>query len=247
MTYKDVLDCLGDDVLKVSGSISDDYELQLDDSDHQNAHSLDWSIKDNTLIIRPCANHASDVVLAVKDAKLAIAILGNAFFVSADEPMIHPTAIVYPCVTLGKNVRIGAYSVIGAPGFGFVRNHNGDWIRFPQLGRVVVGDNVEIGAHTTIDRGALSDTIIGADVKINESVHIAHNVQIGDHTVITANVNISGSSRIGSDVWIAPGAVLRDHAIVGNGSFVGMGAVVVSQIPSNEVWCGNPARKLRDR
>jgi len=173
--------------------------------------------------------------------------LGDAFFVKNDEPMIHPTAVVYPCVELGKNVRIGPYAVIGAPGFGFVRKPDGDWLRFPQLGKVIICDNVEIGAQTTIDRGALSDTVIGRDVKINESVHIAHNVQIGEHTVITANVNISGSSKIGANVWIAPGAILRDHSVVGDNALVGMGSVVTKPIPANEIWCGNPARKLSDK
>lgn len=244
MNFKNVIDFLGDEIIEIIGLLPDDYELTLDDADHQTPHSLDWSLKNNELIIR--SQHNCSVCIKVKDAKLAVALLGNEFFVKEVGPLIHPTAVIYPCVELGKNVKIGAHAVIGAPGFGFVRKHDGDWIRFPQLGRVLVGDNVEIGANSTIDRGALSDTIIARDVKINESVHIAHNVQIGEHTVITANVNISGSSRIGANVWIAPGAILRDHSVVGDNSLVGMGSVVTKPIPANEVWCGNPARKLRD-
>ena len=245
MTYKDVIEFLKDDILEITGSLPDDYELHFADLEHIDEHTLDYNIKENTLTTSTALH--GDLTIRVEDAKLAIALLGDCFFVDHSEPLIHPTAVVYPCVTLGKNVRIGPYAVIGAPGFGFVRKSDSDWIRFPQLGRVIIGDNVEIGAQTTIDRGALSDTIIGRDVKINESVHIAHNVQIGEHTVITANVNISGSSKIGANVWIAPGAILRDHSVVGDNSLVGMGSVVAKPIPANEIWCGNPAKKLRDK
>lgn len=262
MTYKQAIEFIKEEVIFVEGRLPDDYELHFADLDHLDAHTLDWNIKDNALTVKE--GDALLVKIGVKDAKRAAALLGNGFFVSR-QAGIHPTAIVEDgvkmgkvcfvgphavvrsCVTLGDNVRIEAGAVIGNEGFGFVRGADGDWIRFPQIGRVVIGDNVEIGANATIDRGALSDTVVSRDVKINASVHIAHNVSIGEHTVITANVNISGSSRIGANVWIAPGAILRDHSVIGDNSLVGMGSVVTKPIPPNEVWCGNPARKLRDR
>lgn len=260
MNYKDVINYLADEILSIEGSLPDDYELHFADLEHLDAHTLDWNVKTNQLIVRNGENTL--LTIKVQDAKRAVAMLGNEFFVKRPAG-IHPTAIVEDgatigrnccigphavvksCVALGDNVRVGSGAVIGDDGFGFVRDKNGDWMRFPQLGKVFIGDNVEIGANTTIDRGALSDTVIARDVKINANVHIAHNVSIGAHTVITANVNISGSSKIGADVWIAPGAIIRDHSVVGDNALVGMGAVVTKAIPASEVWCGNPARRLR--
>lgn len=248
MTFKDVKEFLKNRIEGIEGSLPDDYELYLRDANHLDEHTIDWDAKAGILeiMVGGQEQRRSHVSIKVKDAKLVVAMLGNRFFVANDEPLIHPTAILYPCVTLGRNVKIGPYAVIGAPGFGFVKGDDGNWIRFPQLGKVFIGDNVEIAANCTIDRGALSDTIIGNDVKINASVHIAHNVRIGEHTVITANVNISGSAKIGKSVWIGPGATLRDHIEIGDKAYIGMGSNVVKSIPALEVWCGNPARKVKE-
>lgn len=268
MTYKQVVDFLKDEIEEVQGVLPDDFILTLDDVEHLTAHSLDWSIKDNILRVSGSQFQVKEggfnVILKVRDAKRAIAMVGNHFLVKHSVG-IHPTAIIeegarigsncyigahviiHSCVEIGSNVRIKAGAVIGNEGFGFVRDGNGDLVRFPQLGRVIICDGVEIGSNTTIDRGALSDTIIGRNTKINNQVHIAHNVRIGKNTAITAKVNISGSSQIGDNVWIAPGAVLRDHVNIGSGTLIGMGSVVIGDVPENEVWCGNPARKLRDK
>ena len=257
MTYKEAIEFLGDEVISIAGALPDDYELYLADAAHVDEHTLDWNQNAGELRV------GDNVVVKVKDAKRAIAFLGNRFLVN--RPIgIHPTAIVEEgakigkncyigpyvivrsCATIGDNARIESGAVIGNDGFGFVRDAEGDLIRFPQLGRVDIGDNVEIGANVTIDRGALSNTVIGRDVKINSGVHIAHNVVIGEHTVITANVNVSGSSIIGSNVWIGPGTTVRDHVTIGDNAYIGIGSNVVKNVPANEVWCGNPARKLRD-
>lgn len=258
MKYKEAIEFLGDEVMSIAGALPDDYELHLADVAHIDEHTLDWDQKAGELRV------TDKVVVKVKDAKLAIALLGNRFLVSRPIGIhstaivkdgakigrncyIGPYAIVRSCVTIGDNVRIESGAVVGNDGFGFVRDANGDLMRFPQLGCVDIGNNAEIGANVTIDRGALSNTVIGRDVKINAGVHIAHNVMIGEHTVITANVNVSGSSVIGSNVWIGPGATVRDHVTIGDNAYIGIGSNVVKDVPSNEVWCGNPARKLRDR
>ena len=103
---------------------------------------------------------------------------------------------------------------------------------------------MEVGGNTCIDRGALSDTIIGDHTKINNLCHIAHNNKIGRNVTITGCVNISGSNTIEDDVWIAPNASIKGFVRIGKGAVVGMGAVVTKSIPDNETWIGNPAHKM---
>ena len=110
-------------------------------------------------------------------------------------------------------------------------------------GRVIIGNNVDIGANTTIDRGALSDTIIGDNTKINNLCHIAHNTKIGKNVIITGCVNISGSSIIEDNVWIAPNASIRGWVIIGESATIGIGSVVTKDIPKGETWIGNPSHK----
>lgn len=103
---------------------------------------------------------------------------------------------------------------------------------------------MEVGANTCIDRGALSTTMIGDYTKINNLCHIAHNNVIGKNVVIAAEVNVSGGNIIEDDVWVAPSSSLRGYLKIGEGATVGMGAIAMKNIPANEVWVGNPARKL---
>lgn len=255
MTFGEVLKTLKDEILDIKGNVDEQFQLTLDDPEHLTTHTLDWSTNDNILKVNDC-------IISVRDAKFAIALLGNVFFVEenigihktaiiedgaiiGDGCSIGPYVIIHKNSRIGNNVSIGSGSVIGGNGFGFVRNRNNDWLRFPQLGNVIIENRVEIGANCTIDRGALSNTVIGYDVKINSSVHIAHNVKVGDHTIITANVNISGSAIIGDNVWIGPGVTIRDHVRIGDDAYIGIGSNVVKNIPGREVWCGNPARFMK--
>lgn len=122
----------------------------------------------------------------------------------------------------------------------------GNRFPFPQGGEII-GDNVEVRSNTCIDRGSLSDTIIGDHTKINNLCHIAHNNHIGRNVVIAGCVNVSGSNVIDDDVWIAPNSSIRGFVHLGEGCMVGMGAVVVKNIPPHEVWVGNPARKIEEK
>lgn len=162
-----------------------------------------------------------------------------------DDCIIAENVVIRKCVTIGNHVTIKSGAILGETGFGFVHDDSGGLIRFPQIGRLLIGNNVEIGSHTCIDRGSFSDTIIEDNVKINNLCHIAHNVRIGSSTIITAHVNISGSTSIGSKVWIGPNATFVGHHKIGNRAMIGAGANVVCDVPSNEVWVGNPARFLR--
>ena len=161
-----------------------------------------------------------------------------------DNVTIYPNVVINDDVSIANNVVIKSGAVIGFDGFGYERDEENNLIKFPQIANVLIMDNVEIGANTCIDRGALSDTVINFNTKINNLCHIAHNVVIGKNVIIAAQVNISGSSLIEDDVWIAPNVSLRDQRKVGKAAVVGMGAVVTKDIPAGETWVGNPAKKL---
>lgn len=154
---------------------------------------------------------------------------------------------IYDGVILGKGCDIKAGAVLGGAGFGFEKDEDGNRFRFPQVGRLIIGDDVEVGANTCIDRGALSDTVIGNHTKINNLCHIAHNNKIGRNVVIAGCVNVSGSCVIEDNVWISPNVSLRGFNHLGAGCTVGTGAVVTKDIPAGETWVGNPARKLEKK
>jgi UDP-3-O-[3-hydroxymyristoyl] glucosamine N-acyltransferase len=128
-------------------------------------------------------------------------VLGEGVEIGAD-CVLHPRVTLERGVRLGLRVHVQAGAVIGSDGFGFARDAAG-WVPVPQLGAVRIGDDAEIGANTTIDRGAIEDTVIGAGVKLDNQIQIAHNVQIGAHTVIAACSGVSGSTRIGARCMIA--------------------------------------------
>lgn len=156
--------------------------------------------------------------------------------------VIHGHVHIHDRARIGCNVIIHAGAVIGAEGFGYERNEAGELEKFPQVGGVIIGDDVEICENACVDRGALGNTIIHEGTKVDTLVHVGHNVTIGRHAVITAHVQIAGSTRIGDYVYIAPSACLRDRISVGEGAFIGLGAVVVKDVPDGAMVMGVPAR-----
>lgn len=140
----------------------------------------------------------------------------------------YPRVTLYHHCEVGANVIIHAGAVIGSDGFGFAKYQRA-WHKVPQLGRVVIEDNVEIGANTTIDRGALDDTIIGADVKLDNQIQIAHNVEIGEHTAIAGCTGVAGSSKIGKDCLIGGNSGIGGHIeIADNVAITAMTPVIKS-------------------
>jgi UDP-3-O-[3-hydroxymyristoyl] glucosamine N-acyltransferase len=170
------------------------------------------------------------------------AYIGRA--VIGEGTIIYGNCYIYDNVSIGKRVIIDAGCVIGSEGFGFVRDEDGIPVRFPQIGGVLIEDDVEIGANSCIDRGALNNTIIHQGVKIDKLVHIAHNVEIGKYSFIISNSVIAGSSRIGDFCWISPTTTVINKVNIGNRSVIGIGSVVTKNVPDDQTWMGNPAAPI---
>lgn len=147
-------------------------------------------------------------------------------------------------VTLGARVAVGANCTIGGDGFGYTRDAGGRLVPFPHVGRVVVEADVSIGSNTCVDRGALGETRIGAGTKVDNLVHIAHNVRIGRDCTVIAHAVVAGSAVVEDGAWVAPGALVRNGLTVGAGATVGLGAVVVKPVEPGATVAGNPARRL---
>ena len=171
-------------------------------------------------------------------------VIGNDVIVESGSSIFSGVRIL-DRVRIGKNVIIKSGSVIGSDGFGYEKNEAGVYERFPHFGSVIIEDNVNIGANTCIDRGTLSDTIIGKGTKIDNLVHIAHNVVIGKNCIIVCLSCIAGGAQIGDGAWIAPLAVIRDGISVGKNAIVGMGAVVTKNVDDYDVVAGVPARSIK--
>lgn len=158
---------------------------------------------------------------------------------------IHPRVTLYPGVRLGNRVEIHSGAVLGADGFGYAFDGQRYW-KFPQAGIVEIGDDVEIGANATIDRGSLDDTRIAEGVKLDNLVHVGHNVQIGVHTVVAAQTGISGSSRLGHHVVCGGQVGIADHCTLEDGAIAGAQAGIPTgkTIRSGQTVWGTPARPL---
>lgn len=170
--------------------------------------------------------------------------IGNAII--GDGTIIHGNCFIYDDVIIGNNVAVNAGTVIGSVGYGYARNEKGEFEGFPHVGGVLIEDNVDIGANTCIDRGALGNTIIKEGAKIDNLVHVAHNVIIGRHSAIIANSMLGGSVEIGDYSWVAPSASILNQIIIGNNATVGMSAVVTKNVDNNITVAGLPARPLND-
>ena len=176
---------------------------------------------------------------------------------------IHPNATVYEGARIGKDsvihsgvairersqigqrVVIHNNAVVGCDGFGYAKDEKGGWLKIPQTGRVVIEDDVEIGAGTTIDRASVGETRVGRGTKIDNLVQIAHNVVVGEHTIIVAQVGIAGSTRIGNYATLAGQVGIAGHLKIGQQVTVAAQAGVMNDIPDGQKWFGSPAQPDR--
>jgi UDP-3-O-[3-hydroxymyristoyl] glucosamine N-acyltransferase len=159
----------------------------------------------------------------------------------SDNTVLHPGVKIYHNCQLGKNVTIHAGSIIGADGFGFAPQADGSFKKVPQIGNVVVEDNVEIGANTTIDRGTIGSTLIKAGAKIDNLVQVAHNVEVGSNTVIAAQAGISGSTKLGKNVMIGGQAGIVGHINIGDGARINAQSGVSKSMEAGKAVTGSPA------
>jgi UDP-3-O-[3-hydroxymyristoyl] glucosamine N-acyltransferase len=162
-----------------------------------------------------------------------------------DGSRLWPGVTLYPGANLGRRVTIHSGARIGCDGFGYVFR-DGSHNKIPHVGRCIIGDDVEIGANTTIDRGSIDDTVIGSGTKIDNLVHIAHNVRVGEKCLIMAQVGVAGSVTIGDGAILAGQAGISGHLSIGAGARLAAQAGVFGDIPAGETWSGYPARPHRD-
>lgn len=213
-----------------------------------------------TAIIDPSATIAPTSSIDAYAVVKANAVIGDRTYISAGcyigegvvigpDCEIYPRVVIYPRTTLGRRVIVHAGAVLGSDGFGFVRDEvHGRYVKFPQVGELVVGDYVEIGANCSLDRGALDKTVIGAGTKLDNLVHVGHNAAIGTNVVMAAQTGVSGSSQVGDDCVVGGQVGIADHVTIEAGAILG----AQCGVPSNKtirgkgvVFWGTPARPLR--
>ena len=157
--------------------------------------------------------------------------------IDADTRLMSNVSVYADC-RIGVRCLVHSGAVIGSDGFGFARDSDGTWVKIPQVGRVLVGDNVEIGAGTTIDRGALGDTVIGNGVKLDNQIQVGHNVVIGAHTAMAGCVGIAGSAVIGQRCTVGGGAIILGHLTIADDVNVSAGTLVTKSIVKAGTFSG---------
>ncbi len=189
---------------------------------------------------QPPGIHDSAVVESTVPASVSIGAqcwLGGDVEIGEDS-ILYPGVKIYPGCRIGRRVIIHAGAVIGADGFGYARGAAGDWVKIAQTGRVIIGDDVEIGANTTIDRGALDDTIIDNGAKLDNQIQVGHNVHIGAHAALAGCVGIAGSAKIGVGCTIGGGAIILGHLTLAENVHVSAGTLVAKSITTPGSYTG---------
>ncbi len=182
-------------------------------------------------------------------------VIGDGVSIGAGS-RIYPNAVVYRDCVIGERVVIQAGAVIGSDGFGYAKE-NGRWLKIPQIGRVVIGNDVEIGANTTIDRGALEDTVIGNGVILDNQIQIAHNCTIGEQTAMAGCVGVAGSTHIGARCTVGGAGMIIGHLEIGDDVHISAGTMVTKNLKrpgqytsiypleAHEDWLHNAAQLKR--
>lgn len=211
--------------------------------------------------VHPTAVIAEGARISPQAAIGAFAVIGGGSVVGASEigahavigencrigdgVTIHAHATLYDGVVVGDRSIVHSGARVGKPGFGFVWREGGHR-RIPQVGGCVIGEDVEIGANTTIDRGAIGDTIVGDGTKIDNLVQLGHNVQIGRHVILISQVGIAGSSEVGDGAVLAGQVGVSGHLSIGAGATIGAQGGVTSDVPAGATYSGYPARPHKE-
>ena len=213
---------------------------------------------EDPVFIHPSAKIGKDVYIAAfsyvgehveigNDVKIYAQVFIGANTKVGDRTVLHPGAKLYHDCVIGNDVTIHAGTVLGSDGFGFAPQQNGTYNKVPQLGNVVIEDHVEIGANTCIDRATLGSTIIKKGTKLDNLLQIAHNVEVGEHSVIAAQTGISGSTKIGKHVMIGGQAGIVGHISIADGTKInGLTGISKSITEPNTSLSGRPAMELSD-
>ncbi len=176
----------------------------------------------------------------------AACVLGDGVAVG-DDTELYPGVTLYAGTALGKRVIVHAGAVLGSDGFGYIPGKDGEAHRkIPHVGRCLIGDDIEIGANTCIDRGSVDDTVIGSGTKIDNLVHIAHNVRIGARCLIMAQAGIAGSCQVEDDVIIGGQSGISDHLTIGRGARLLVQSGHIANVPAKATLFGTPARAHRE-
>lgn len=199
--------------------------------------------------VDPTAHIGPGCVIGDKARVGARTVLQGGNFVGAlsrvgEDVNLFPNVVLYPQTEVGDRVRIHSGTVVGADGFGYVLD-GGIHRKVPQIGNVIIRDDVEIGANVTIDRGALGPTVIGKGTKIDNLVQVGHNVNIGEHCLLVSQVGIAGSTRLGNYVILAGQVGVAGHLKIGNRVSVAAQSGVMNHIPDGEKYLGSPAQPDR--
>jgi UDP-3-O-[3-hydroxymyristoyl] glucosamine N-acyltransferase len=161
-----------------------------------------------------------------------------------EDTVIGPRVVCYPGSTIGSRVVLKAGAVIGGDGFGYLSGAAGH-TRIPHVGGCILEDEVEIGSNTCVDRGSVDDTVVGRGTKLDNLVHVGHNVRLGERCLVMAGVGIAGSTRIGNDVILAGHVGVTDHLVIGDRARVAAKSAVFGDIPAGASFSGHPARAHR--
>jgi UDP-3-O-[3-hydroxymyristoyl] glucosamine N-acyltransferase len=186
-------------------------------------------------------------------ARIGKSVTIGAYCVIEEEVEIGDHTVLRNHVTVTRGCRIGRHcliksgTVIGEKGFGFEFEPDGTPYPLPHVGGVVIGDHCEVGSLTTIVGGTIEPTVLMDHCKIDDHVHIAHNVTVGRRALVIACAEVSGSVRVGDDAWVAPNASILESLTIGPRAMVGLGAVVNKDVPPNTIVVGNPGKVLRER
>jgi UDP-3-O-[3-hydroxymyristoyl] glucosamine N-acyltransferase len=159
---------------------------------------------------------------------------------------IHPNVVVYGKTIIGNRVVVRANAVLGAEGLDYGRNQEGELKRIPHLSHLIIEDDVDVGSNTTIQRGMLRPTVVGKGTRIGPNCDIGHEARIGKRCIITGMTLVAGATEIGDSTFIAPHSTIRNSIRIGNNAFVGIGSLVMDDVPDGETVVGRPAIRIEE-